>query len=148
MLKSYKFAISYFLAFSLLLLISGALLFEEKIGFSVSGVLHYYLGNEENFVQAKSAMGIVKIILPHIFSFALFSMVLLHFSIFTKDRNTKKAVLLIYMIFITAFLELTSPFFIILGFTFFAYLKLLSFFLFEGLVIYISYLLFSSIIYD
>lgn len=146
MIQSYKYAILYFLVFSLLLVLSGALLFEEKIGFSIAGVLNYYLGNEETFIQQKSTLAIFKTILPHIFAFGLFCMVILHFLIFTKNRYTKKAKLLIFVIFISSLLEIVSPFFIVNGFEFFAYIKLVSFFLFEGLIIYISWLLFSSIV--
>ena len=143
--KSYTYAILYFLSFSLLLVLSGFLLFDIKIGFSVQGVLDYYLGNEEVFTQEKTALGILKIVLPHIFAFALFSMVLLHFLVFTEHRDTPKAKGLIYLMFITALLEMTTPFFIINGYYFFAYVKLFSFFLFEGLIIYTGWLLFISI---
>lgn len=146
--KSYKYAISYFLGFSLLLLLSGALLFQEKIGFSINGVLDYYNGNEERFIVPKSTMGILKIVLPHIFAFGLFIMVISHFLIFTKKKNNKNTLFVIYFAFLSAFLELASPFFIINGFEFFAYIKIISFFFFEALVIYISWLLFSSIIFD
>ncbi len=145
MTKSYKYAIAYFLGFSFLLVLSGALLFEDKIGFSVRGVLDYYQGNEDRFMVEKSALGLMKIILPHIFAFALFSMVILHFLIFTKYRNTQKTIFLVYLVFITALLELSTPFLIINGLDFFAYVKLASFFLFEGLVIYVSFLLFLSV---
>lgn len=146
MIQAYKYSILYFLVFSLLLILSGTLLFEEKIGFSIAGILNYYLGNEETFTQPKSALSILKTVLPHIFAFGLFCMVILHFLIFTKNRNTKKAKILIYLIFITSFLELATPFLIIDGYEFFAYIKLLSFFLFEGLILYIAWLLFSSIV--
>ncbi len=146
MYNSYRYAVLYFLLFSLLLVLSGFLLFDSKIGFSVQGVLDYYLGNEEMFTQEKTALGILKIVLPHIFAFGLFSMVLLHFLIFTSHRNSPKAKALIYLIFITALLEIITPFFIINGYHFFAYLKLFSFFLFESLILYTGWLLFTSIL--
>ncbi len=148
MLKSYKYTIIYFIGFSFLLLISATLLFEEKIGFSVKEVLDYYAGNESRFMMQKSALGLLKIILPHIFAFGLFTMVILHFLIFTQYKNTQKIIFLIYLVFITAILEMLSPFFTINGFEFFAYIKLASFFLFEALIVYISFLLFWSIIKD
>ena len=148
MQKAYKYSILYFLLFSLLLLASSILLFEEKIGFSVAGVLDYYLGNEEKFITAKSTTGVLKIILPHIFLFGLFVMVVLHFLIFTKHKHTKKMRLLIYASFLIAFSELFSPFFILYGFEFFAYVKLLSFMLFEFLFLYLFWLLFESIIFS
>ncbi|MDQ7046015.1 MAG: hypothetical protein Q9M32_08900 [Sulfurimonas sp.] len=148
MTQAYKYSIAYFLLFTLLLLLSGALLFDDKIGFSIEGVLNYYLGNEEAFTQEKSAFGILKIILPHIFAFGLFCMVLLHFLVFTKQRNLKKTKALVYLLFISAFLEIGSPFLIINGYEFGAYIKLFSFFLFEALVLYTAYLLLFSIAYE
>jgi hypothetical protein len=146
--KAYKVAISYFLLFSLLLLVSGAWIFMDKIGFSYQSVLTYYLGNEAAFQAAKTYTGLLKTILPHIFAFGLFVMVVLHFAIFTKKRNTKELTLLIYLAFVTAFLELVSPFMILAGFDSFAYLKIISFFGFEGSIIYALFILFKSILYD
>ena len=146
MTQSYKYYPFYFLLFSLLLVISGALLFDEKIGFNVQGVLDYYLGSEAKFTQPKETSGILKTILPHIFAFGLFSMVLLHFLIFTKENKTMKLKVLIILMFITAAIEIFVPFLIINGFTFFAYLKLVSFFLFEALILYSAWLLFVSIL--
>ena len=148
MTKAYKLSILYYLAFSLLLILSAFLLFEYKIGFSYEGVVDYYGGNEEKFIVAKSFSGLLKSVLPHIFVFGLFSMVLLHFLVFTKLRYKKSTLALIYASYFTAFVEIFSPFFIINGLNFFAYLKLLSFFVFLFLVLYVVWLLFSSIVRD
>ncbi len=148
MTKAYKYSILYFAAFSLLLLISGIMLFEHKIGFSVQSVSEYYLGSSDKFIVAKTGSGVLKIILPHIFAFGLFAMVILHFLVFTKERGKTKTKMLIYLTFITAFLEITSPFLIILGAEFFAYVKIISFILFESLILYSLWLLLHSIMYD
>jgi hypothetical protein len=142
----YKYAILYFLLFSLLLLGSSVLLFEHKIGFSQIEVLQYYLGDEASFMIAKSPLGLLKIILPHIFAFGLFMMVLLHFLVFTKQRNASQFIFIIYTAFASAFLELFSPFLILAGVNFFAYVKIASFFTMLGISLYVSYLLFSSIV--
>jgi len=144
--KGYKYAIVYFLLFGLLLFASAVVLFEHKIGFSKLEVLHYYLGDEASFMIAKSPLGILKIILPHIFAFGVFMMVMLHFLIFTKYRDTKQLTFIIYASYISASAELLSPFMILYGFEFFAYVKLLSFFALFALQLYISCLLFISII--
>ena len=148
MTNAYKYSIIYFLAFSLLLMFSGAMLFEHKIGFSVQEVSNYYLGSEEKFINPKTGSGILKTILPHIFAFGLFIMVILHFLVFTKKRDSKSVKLLIFLTFISALLELAFPFGIINGMEFFAYLKLLSFGVFELLILYSSWLLFRSIVYE
>jgi len=146
MQQAYKYAILYYLVFSLLLLVSSISLFEIKIGFSYSEVLKYYLGNEESFMMAKTAVGLLKIILPHIFGFALFVMVILHFVMFTKTDKRRVMPYLIRASFLSAFIELFSPFFILNGFEFFGYLKLLSFVVFEILLLYLFWILYSSIL--
>jgi hypothetical protein len=148
MQEAYKLSILYYLAFSLLLIVSAIMLFEHKIGFSFSGVLEYYTGNEERFIPAQSVAGILKIVLPHIFVFGLFTMVLLHFLVFTNIKYKKNIIILVYTIFAIALLEIFTPFMIIGGFKFFAYVKLFSFFALLALVLYLSWLLFHSIAYD
>lgn len=148
MQQAYKLSILYYLIFSLLLITSAVMLFEHKIGFSLNNILEYYIGNEEKFKPAKNSSGILKTILPHIFVFGLITMVLTHFLVFTKLRYKKSTLTLIYLTFITAFLEIAAPFLIVNGFEFFAYVKLLSFFLFLALILYISWLIFHSIVYE
>lgn len=146
--KAYKYSLLYFLLFSFLLLISSILIFEQKIGFSVESVLTYYSGNEGKFISSKSSAGILKIILPHIFGFGIFFMVLLHFLVFTKLRSSKKLQILIYTTFLVALLELFSPFLIIQGLSIFAYVKLFAFIVLELLMLYLFWLLFKSIVYE
>ncbi|HUH42338.1 MAG TPA: hypothetical protein VLZ29_04420 [Sulfurimonas sp.] len=145
MQQAYKLSILYFLIFSLLLIISAVMLFWHKIGFNYLSVLEYYIGNEEKFIPAQSAAGILKMVLPHIFVFGLFTMVLLHFLVFTDLKVKKAFLILIYITFITALLEIFAPFMIINGFEFFAYIKLFSFFSFLALILFILWLLFRKI---
>ena len=144
--KEYKVIILYFLVFSLLLVFSSISLFEHKISFNIEAIQSYYLGNLTENITAKTPLGLLKIVLPHLFVFGLFSMVLLHFLIFTKERGTLKAKLLIYIIFLSAFVEILSAFLILLNIEIFAYVKLFSFILFEVLTIYTIFLLFRSIL--
>ena len=146
--QTYKLSIVYILIFSLLLMASGALLFEHKIGFSVESIIAYYLGDEEKFIPLKSASGVLKLALPHIFVFGLFLMVILHFLVFTKQRKKKATRTLIYLIFTSALLEIFSPFVILFGLEFFAYVKIASFLALEVLTLYVLWLLFYSVVYD
>ena len=148
MQKAYKLSLLYYLAFSALLVVSAVMLFELKIGFSIESILQYYIGNEEKFISAKSSGAILKVVLPHIYVFGLLSMVLLHFLVFTKHRFKTSTLVIIWTTFISGLLEVFTPFAIINGLEFFAYLKLLSFVIFLGLILYLIYLLFHSIVYD
>lgn len=103
--KAYKVSIVYFSLFTLLLLISGTMIFELKIGFESQRALSYYIGNDEAFIAAKSNSGVLKLILPHIFGFALLSMVVLHFVAFTRYKNTMFAKVLLYGVLISQFLK-------------------------------------------
>ncbi len=145
MTDSYGYAVAYFLFFSLLLLISGTMLFEHKIGFSADEITTYYLGSSEQFINPKTYSGILKTALPHIVAFGIFFMVLLHFLVFTKYRNIFSVKTLIYLSFTSAFFEIFSPFFILMGVDAFAYVKLLSFLLLQIFVLYIAWLLFRSL---
>ncbi len=148
MQNAYKYSVIYFLLFSLLLLASSVFLFEEKIGFSHREVINYYLGNEVLFQSSKTTTGLLKVLLPHIFGFGLFIMVVLHFLIFTSYNKSKYIYIVIIATFISGFFELFSSFFILYGFEFFAYIKLISFIVFQSLLLYIFWLLGSSIFYE
>lgn len=139
--KAYRFSLIYFALFTLLLLISGALLFDLKIGFESQRALSYYLGDPQNFIMAKSSYGLLKVVLAHIFAFALLSMVLLHFLAFTQFKHNKWSVFLVYLLFFVQFLEIFSPFLILWWSGFFIYLKIVSFFLYMLLVPFVFALL-------
>jgi len=143
--RAYKISILYFSLFTLLLLASGYMIFESKIGFDTQRALAYYMGNKELFIAAKTNGGILKLVLPHIFGFALLSMIILHFLIFTKFRNRTFVKVLLYTIFISQFFEIFTPFLIINISEIFIYLKIISFFIFMGLIPIVLYLLFDSI---
>ncbi|MGB3962623.1 MAG: hypothetical protein WBK95_10345 [Sulfurimonas sp.] len=145
MQKAYKTSLLYFLAFCLLLLLSAALLFSHKIGFTPNAVTAYYLGSEADFIAAKSDMGILKIILPHIFAYALLLMVLLHFLRFTRYKNKRFMSTLITTFFFAAFFEIFTPFLILHISVLFVYAKLAALFLFFLLMSTVLYLLFASI---
>lgn len=134
--SAYKGVVFYFLPFIWLLLISALALYAQKIGFTPQAVLDYY--------TPKTLGGVLKVNLPHIFVFGLLSMVMLHFVVFTQHQKQLK--LLNFIIYISGFMELFSPVGIIFGVEFFSYVKLISFFVFNGGFFYISLLLMHSII--
>ena len=146
MQKAYKFSILYFLAFGILLLASSVALFSHKLGFSLHAIASYYLGDEQRFIPAKTYLGTLKIILPHILGFGIFVMVTLHFFLFTRYKNTKLLSFITYGTFFVAFTELFTPFMILQGFESFAVLKLLSFVLFEGIILLLIALLTHNIL--
>jgi len=144
--RAYKISIIYFAIFTLLLFISGYMIFELKIGFEAQRALNYYIGDKELFVATKTNSGILKLALAHIFGFALLSMVVLHFLIFTKFRNRVFVKILLYTILFAQFFEIFSPFLIINISEIFIYLKIFSFFIYISFITMVLYLLLKSIV--
>ncbi len=144
--NSYKLAIIYFIFFSLLLLISAFMLFEYKLGFDAKSISHYYLGNELTYTQPKTISGLLKVVYPHIFSIGLLGMVLLHFIYFTSFRRTKMFKYLIVGAYTTFFVEIVSPFFLLLDIKVFATIKLISFILMFILFISMFWIILHSIV--
>lgn len=142
--NSYRILILYFLVFSLLLLVSAILIYEHKIGLNIQDTLMYYIGNEVEFIEGKTLLGILKVNLAHSFVIALFVMILLHFLVFTKFKKQVRT--LTYLMYILVFFELFSALFIIYGFEFFAFIKIFSFFTLIALILYVSFLLAKSIL--
>lgn len=99
-------------------------------------------------MSAKSSQGLLKIVLPHIFAFALLSMVLLHFLKFTNTKNKKALIVLIYALFITQFFEIFAPFFMLHISELFVYVKLFSYLVYFGLMLITLHLLFASIAFS
>jgi hypothetical protein len=121
------------------------MIFESKIGFDIERALSYYFGDKALFIASKSNSGLLKVVLPHILGFALLSMVLLHFLIFTKFRNRVFVKVLLYTLITTQFFEIFTPFLIINISEMFIYLKILSFIIHMAILPMVLYLLFDSI---
>ena len=134
---SYKVVILYALAFVVLLVGSAVAIYSTKLGYLPSEVLLYYLGDE--YSPPKTALGLLKVHLPHTFVFGLFGFVLLHLLLFTQfqTQSTKLA----FLFFTSAFFELLSSGAIIYGLAFFATIKIVSFLVLMGCILYISALL-------
>ncbi len=148
MTQAYKVSILYFLVFALILLLSTLLVFEHKIGFSIQSITTYYVGDTQNYIPAKTYLGILKTTSPHFVAIGLFCMVLLHFLVFSKSKHKQRTKLLVYGVFVSALFEICSPFFILFELEVFAYIKLLSLALLEVLLLYTLWLLFHSIVYE
>ncbi|MBD3823202.1 MAG: hypothetical protein IE916_01660 [Epsilonproteobacteria bacterium] len=123
--RAYRVLIIYFMLFSLLLLLSGAMIFEHKIGFGIAEVQSYYLGDAERFIAPKSFNGMLKTLLPHLFVFGLLWFVASHFLRFTA--HYKRAVWIALSLFWLLAIEALSPFFMLVHEAF-AFLKLFGFF--------------------
>jgi len=144
MKHAYRAAILYFTLFALLLLLSGTWLFASKIGLTPEAVTLYYLGNEELFLMPKSPEGVLEVSLPHLGGMGLFIMVSAHFMLFAPKHRKKWAKSAAIILFIAALLDIFAPYAIINGFTIFSWVKLLAFFLLQGLALFLLWLVFLT----
>jgi len=121
---------------------SGIWLFISKYGLTPSEVYKYFAGDEESFIMAKSFEGLIETAVPHFLAISTTIFVYAHFLLFTKIISEKKKQLLIFGLFISAILDISSSFFIINGYEIFAFIKIVSFWSFEMLMGLLLYILF------
>lgn len=133
------------LALISLQLFSGIWLFIEKYGLLPSEVNLYFTGDEEHFIMSKSIEGLLETAVPHFIAISTTIFVYAHFLLFIPSLSQKKKSLLITSLFISAFLDIFSPFAMIYGFEIFAWVKVLSFWSFEILMGLLLYTLFHQI---
>ena len=141
--QSYRFAIAYFAIFGTLLLLSGAVLFVNKLGISHESVSTFYLGSVEQFSQPKSSYGLLETALPHLGAMGLFIFVLAHFMLFTPKKERQKTLLPAVVLFIAALLDIGSGFLIVQGWTFFVSVKIIAFLTLQIVGLYLLFTLFK-----
>ncbi len=120
---------------SLLFLLINLIMFYTKLSFNPENIYYYYNGNEELFIKGKSFESIISVLALHIVSGGVFVFVLSHFYIFTEFIYKGIA---IYLSFVSTIIEFLSGFFIKMGLFIFTYIKLISFFMMEFLLAFIT----------
>lgn len=134
-----------FLLLTLLHIISGVLLFTYKIGYSFETVSNYYLGNEEQFIMAKSLYGLLETTIPHLVAQVSIAFIVAHFLLFIKEPTPYK-LLWGYSIIIFAFLDIVSPYLVLMFGEIFVWLKIFSFICFEFSMFIVLLILFLEYI--
>ncbi|RMH79299.1 MAG: hypothetical protein D6674_08225 [Acidobacteria bacterium] len=138
--KSVSFIFS---LFSLLFLLSNFLNFFVKMGFGINSISNYYLGNPELLIKRKTLEGVFKVFYPHLVSMAIYVLTLSHLLPFSKVSR-KKSIFFGFSMFILSSLDNFSSLLILYMGTPVAYLKLLSFLLFQLLALYASLLIMAA----
>ena len=123
--------------------ITNILLFAGKMGFSYQSIVNYYLGDEE-FRNPLSYLGLLEITHFHLFSYALFLIMLNHLMLFTNVSNSIKWALIIIS-FASAAGDMGAGWLIRFVSPFFAYMKIYSFWIFQGATLFIIILSFVSL---
>ena len=135
------------LALISLQLASGIWLFVEKFGLIPSQVYLYFAGDAENFIMPKSIEGLLETAVPHFLAISTTIFVYAHFLLFTNVISQNKKFLLITALFITAMIDIFSPFGIIYGYEIFAWMKVIAFWSFEFLMGLLLFVLFQAVFY-
>jgi len=129
MKNNYRIAILYFGLFSLLMIGSGFWIFILKSGFTFEGMKSYY--------APKSYEGILKIAQPHLLSIGIFIMVSSHFFLFSKYKSSMS--LISKILYISAFVMITSTFGIDETDSFFILLKAIALIIFILISLLVSF---------
>lgn len=111
--------------------VSSILMFKEKLGFSYRGVVRYYVGDPEFFMQPRSFLGLLEVTHFHLFAMGIFFVVFSHLLLFTPWPETVKQ-LLIFMLAFSLVGDIASGWLIRYLADGFAWLKLLSFWILQG----------------
>ena len=106
------------------------LLYVEKIGFTYTSVVGYYLGSDEEFRNPISYGGLLEVTHFHLFVFAIALLLVSHLTVFS-GINQRLKLPLITVSFISGFLDIASGWLIRFVSPEFAYLKVLGFIVFQ-----------------
>lgn len=129
-----------FSIFSLLFLFSNFFNFFVKMGFGVEGIKLYYLGNPELFIKGKSLEGVFKVFYPHLLAMGIYVLSLSHFLPFA-GLTLKESMRLSVPMWLGAYMDNFSSLLILWLGAPIAYVKLLSFWLFQLTALYCTLLL-------
>ena len=80
-----------FLGYVAMLWISNHLLFFRDMGLSYNDVVHYYLGNPEEFTSPRSFSGMLEVLHFHAFAMGILVLTLVHLMLFAEISNGAKA---------------------------------------------------------
>lgn len=130
------------IGFGILLIVQalmGGWLLYLNIGLTPTAIHLYYTD--------KSFHGLVEVILPHLLFMSVALVALTHFLTFIPTLSEKRKSVMIHLLFGFFIVDQLSPFGIALGFSFFAYIKLLSFILFEMGLVLVWFVLFQSVLH-
>ncbi len=125
-----KTILGFFYLYFLLHWATGLLMFRHKLGFSLSGVVRYYLGDPERFMNPRSFSGLLEVTHFHLFAMGLFFVIFTHLLLFTSYPGRIKQ-LLIWLLAATIIGDLAAGWLIRYLSPAFAWLKLTAFWGFQ-----------------
>lgn len=114
-----------------LLWVTNALLYFQKMNLYPSSVVRYYLGSPDEFLNPRSYQGLLEVSHFHLFAMGMLLLVLTHLMLFVPLRGGTKAVL-IAVPFAAALLDEGAGWLVRFGAAYFAPLKVAGFLLLQG----------------
>lgn len=123
--------LAFFYLYFLLHWATGIFMFREKLGFSFASVVRYYLGDPELFMNPRSFAGLLEVTHFHLFAMGLFFVVFTHLLLYTPLRQSLQR-LLTWLLAAAGFGDLAAGWLVRYAAPGFAWLKLGSFWLLQG----------------
>ena len=114
----------------MLLWVTNALLYFEKMNLDPASVVNYYLGNEAEYRTPRSYGGLLEVTHFHLFAMGKLLLVLTHLNLFTPVRGSVKA-WLIAVPFLSGFLSEGASWLVRYGGPEFAIVKVFAFLLLQ-----------------
>jgi hypothetical protein len=121
----------FFCLYFLLHWLTGILMFSEKLGFSYHGVVRYFLGDPELFMNPRSFIGLLEVTHFHLFAMGFFFVVFTHLLMFSPIKDWIKTTL-IWLLGLSLLADIGSSWLIRYVAAPFAWLKLGSFWVVQG----------------
>lgn len=125
-----------FLAYTLVLWVTNAGLYFAKMSLTPGSVIEYYRGNEEKFLQPRSAQGLLETLHFHAFAMGILLVTLTHLVLFVPISMRTKAIG-IATAFTSGILGELSGWGVRFVHPGFAYLKIACFLLLEGSILWL-----------
>ncbi len=110
--------------------VTNILLFFNKMSFSYTSVVEYYLGSEERYLSPRSYQGLLEVSHFHLFAMGMLLLVLTHLVLFIPLKNHWKA-WLVAVPFLSGFLDEGAGWLVRFVHPGFAYLKIAGFLLLQ-----------------
>ncbi|MBI4516158.1 MAG: hypothetical protein HY699_10140 [Deltaproteobacteria bacterium] len=136
-----------FLVYTLILWLTNAGLYFAKMGLTPTSVVEYYRGNPERFLQPRSAYGLLEMLHFHSFAMGILLLTLTHLLLFVPISPAVKAwgIALAFAAGLAGELSGWGVRFVHVGF---AYLKIASFLVLEGVILWLMILVAYALLFE
>lgn len=122
----------WFYGYFLLHWLTGTLMFVGKLGFSYDGIVRYYLGDPEQFINPRSFAGLLEVTHFHLFAMGIFFVVVAHLLLHAPLADGVRR-LLIGTLAVTLLLDIAAGWLVRYVAPEFAWLKLGAFVSLQGI---------------